>query len=195
MTDRSFLFLLGSTRAGGNTEALARAAAEHLEPGASQRWIPLAELGVPEFTDRRHDGDGAYPPAEGAARILQDATLEATDLVIASPLYWYSVSAPVKAYLDHWSGWMRVPGLDFRARLAGKRMWGVSVVSDEDFSTVDPLTGTLRRTAEYMRMDWRGALVGYGNRPGDVLADEAALAAAKTFFDPARADGARAVRF
>lgn len=189
---RSFLFLLGSARTGGNTETLARAAAEHLEPAVEQRWIHLGELGLPPFTDRRHVGDGRTPAAIGAEWTVQDATLAATDIVIASPLYWYSVSATVKTYLDYWSGWLRVPGLDFRARMAGRRLWGVTVLGADDREAAVPLTGTLRLTAEYLGMDWRGALLGNGSRPGDVDRDEQALTAAKTFFaDPSETPGIR----
>ncbi|MBO3734543.1 flavodoxin family protein [Glycomyces niveus] len=182
MPDRSFLFLLGSARTGGNTEALARAAAEHLEPEAAQRWIHLGELGLPAFTDRRHAGDGTTPFAQGAEQIVQDATLAATDIVVASPLYWYSVSASVKNYLDYWSGWLRVPGLDFKARMAGRRLWAVTAHGDGAPGVAVPLAGTLRLSAEYLKMEWRGVLLGYGSRPGDVDRDARAHAAAKTFF-------------
>jgi multimeric flavodoxin WrbA len=191
---RSFLFLLGSARTGGNTEALARHAAEHLEPAAERRWIRLSETGLPPFQDRRHTGDGRTPPAEGPEKVVQDATLAATDIVIASPLYWYSVSNTVKTYLDYWSAWLRVPGLDFKARMAGRRLWGVTVSAGEDPEDTAPLAGTLRLTAEYMRMDWRGVLLGYGSRPGDVERDEQALLAAKTFFAGAE-PAAPSVRF
>jgi hypothetical protein len=33
-----------------------------------------------------------------------------------------------------------------------------------------------------MEMGWRGALVGHGNRPGDVLKDAAAVEAARAYF-------------
>jgi multimeric flavodoxin WrbA len=191
---RSFLFLLGSARAGGNTEALARHAAEHLEPAAAQRWIRLGETGLPPFQDRRHTGDGRTPPAEGPEKLVQDATLAATDIVIASPLYWYTLSADVKTYLDYWSGWLRVPGLDFKARMAGRRLWGVTVRAGEDPEETAPLAGTLRLTAAYMRVDWQGVLLGYGSRPGDVERDEQALRAAKTFFAGAE-PGTPGVRF
>lgn len=181
---RSFLFVLGSARQGGNTESLARAAAEHLEPEAEQRWIHLGELGLPPFVDRRHVGDGITPAAEGPERVVQEATLAATDVVIASPLYWYSVTANVKTYLDYWSGWLRVPGLDFQPRMGGRRLWGVTAYADSDPERAEPLVGTLRITADYMRMDWRGVLLGHGSRPGQVLADEQALSAAKSFFAP-----------
>jgi hypothetical protein len=40
----------------------------------------------------------------------------------------------------------------------------------------------LRFTAEYMAMDWRGALIGSANKPGDVREDKRAMLAAETFF-------------
>ncbi len=56
---------------------------------------------------------------EGNERLLWEATLWATDVVIASPLYWYSVSATTKRYLDHWSGWLRVEGAPLKERMRG----------------------------------------------------------------------------
>ncbi len=179
---RRFLFLLASARAGGNTETLARRAAERLSDDVEQRWLRLSQVPLPEFEDIRHLGDGVYPAPDGYERLLLDATLDATDLVVASPLYWYSVSASTKLYLDHWSGWMRVPGVEFKKRMRGKTMWAVSVLSEEP-AQADPLVGTLRKCADYLGMRWGGVLLGYGNRPDDVLNDAAALARAETFFD------------
>jgi multimeric flavodoxin WrbA len=181
---RRFLFLLGSTRTEGNTELLARRAAEQLPGATGQRWVRLAEVPLPLFEDVRHQGEGAYPEPVGHAKSLLDATLEATDLVIASPLYWYSVSTSTKLYLDHWSGWMRVPGLDFRARMAGRTLWGVTALAGADRADADPLAGTLEKTAGYLGMRFGGVLLGNGSRPGDVLADEGSLERAKTFFTP-----------
>ncbi|MEU0396375.1 NAD(P)H-dependent oxidoreductase [Streptomyces sp. NPDC006208] len=180
--NRRFLFLLGSSRADGNTEALARLAAEQLPAGADQRWLDLSAHPLPDFVDLRHDDDSGYPAPTGHAATLLDATLDATDLVIASPLYWYSVSTSTKRYLDHWSGWMRVPGVDFKPRMAGRTLWGVSTLADADRSVADPLVGTLRNTAAYLKMQWGGVLLGNGTRPGDIHHDEQALTEAKEFF-------------
>jgi multimeric flavodoxin WrbA len=178
---RRYLFLLGSARTGGNTEELARRAAMGLPADAEQEWLRLSEVPLPTFEDIRHTGSGNYPEPDGNARRLLDATLSATDLVIASPLYWYSVSTSTKLYLDHWSGWFRVPGLDFRRRMAGRTMWAVTALSSER-SKADPLIGTLRNTAEFMGMNWGGALLGNGSAPGQVLTDGEALAESERFF-------------
>lgn len=181
--DRTFLFLLGSGRRNGNTEILARKAAENLPASVEQQWLHLMDLPLPPFEDIRHDA-GVYPQPVSNEKILFDATLRATDLVFATPLYWYSVSASTKLYLDYWSAWLRVPDAQFKARMAGKKIWVVSASSsDEDAAEMSaPLVDCLRLSADYMHMGWGGALLGRGNRVGQVLEDEVALDAARVFF-------------
>ncbi|WP_435216251.1 flavodoxin family protein [Streptomyces sp. bgisy034] len=178
---RRFLFVLGSSRSDGNTELLARRAAEQLPEGVEQQWIDLAAHPLPDFEDLRHDSDHLRP-TRGNVALLLDATLAATDVVIVSPLYWYSVSAHVKRYLDYWSGWLRTPGADFKATMAGRTLWGVTALAHEEQEVADPLIGTLSNSAAYLRMRFGGVLLGNGSKPGDVLADAEALARAKTFF-------------
>ncbi|MDC2955259.1 NAD(P)H-dependent oxidoreductase [Streptomyces gilvifuscus] len=182
MSGRRFLFVLGSSRADGNTELLARKAAEQLPADVEQRWISLADHPLPDFVDQRHDSDHVRPPAGSSAALLLDATLAATDLVIASPLYWYSVSGLTKRYLDYWSGWLRTPGIDFKATMAGRTLWGVAALAHQEAVVADPLIGTLNNSAAYMGMRFGGVLLGNGSGPGDVLNDTDALTRAKTFF-------------
>ncbi|UUU31588.1 NAD(P)H-dependent oxidoreductase [Streptomyces sp. CA-210063] len=178
---RRFLFVLGSSRPDGNTELLARAAAEQLPDDVEQHWLNLAEHPLPDFEDLRHDSDHVRPEGDNRALLL-DATLAATDLVIASPLYWYSVSAHVKRYLDHWSGWLRTPGLDFKKTMAGRTLWGVTALAHHEEEVAEPLIGTLNNSAAYLGMRFGGVLLGNGSKPGDVLRDTAALTRAKSFF-------------
>ncbi|MEU9151593.1 NAD(P)H-dependent oxidoreductase [Streptomyces sp. NPDC048417] len=179
---RRFLFVLGSSRLDGNTELLARRAAEQLPADVEQRWISLADHPLPDFVDLRRDADFVRAPAGTHTGLLLDATLAATDIVIVSPVYWYSVSGLTKRYLDYWSGWLRTPGLDFRATLAGRTLWGVAVLADHEPSVADPYAGLLHNSAAYMGMRFGGVLLGNGSARGDVLKDAEALARAKEFF-------------
>ncbi|MGN9761792.1 flavodoxin family protein [Streptomyces sp. SD31] len=179
---RRFLFVLGSSRSEGNTELLARAAAEQLPESVEQQWISLAEHPLPDFVDLRRDSDHVRPATGSAPALLFDATLAATDIVIASPLYWYSVSGLTKRYLDYWSGWLRTPGIDFKATLAGRTLWGVTALAHPETEVADPLVGTLNNSAAYLGMRFGGVLFGNGSRRGDILNDTEALARAKTFF-------------
>jgi NAD(P)H-dependent FMN reductase len=86
MTERRFLFVVGSSRAGGNTEALARLAAGQLPVGVAQSWLHLRDLDLPRFSDIGDRDEPVREPA-GAERLLLDETLDATDLVLVTPLY------------------------------------------------------------------------------------------------------------
>lgn len=178
---RRFAFLSSSARHGGNTEMLARKAAASLPAKTRQDWIHLRDVPLADFEDLRHTV-GEYPQPEGHEKLLFDATLGSTDLVFVVPLYWYSLPADAKKYLDHWSKWLRVPGADFRNRMAGKKLWGVCVLADEDPERARPVILTLEIIADYMKMDFGGVLLGNGSRPGDILADAEAMARATGFF-------------
>ena len=178
---QNFLFLTASTREPGhtgNTETLARAAANALPATAQQSWVPLAQCALPPFVDLRHT-TGSYPAPEGDAAMLLAATLTATDIVFVSPVYWFSVPSPLKTYLDQWSAWMRVPGVDFKPRMADKRLWVIATSGDRD--KAQPMFDSYRLCAEFLGMQWMGALWGKGGAPEAVMADVQALAAAKDF--------------
>lgn len=181
-SSRHFLFLLSSTRSDGNSEQLARLAARALPDSVQQTWLHLSDYVQHDFVDRRHEGEGKYARPEGAMSDLLDATLSATDLVLVTPLYWYNLPASAKLYLDHWSAWLRVPGIDFKSRLRGRNLWNVVVSADLDQSFAQPLVESLRLTAHYMEMNWQGSLIGYGNRPGDVMQDVPAIELARSYF-------------
>jgi hypothetical protein len=183
-----FLFVLGGARSGGVTEELARCAANRLPADVGQHWIRLADLPLPGFEDTRGPRPGPRPAATAGEneRLLLEATLAATDLVIASPLYWYSVSAATKLYLDYWSAWMQRPELEFRQRMSEKTLWSVSSLSSPDPADADPLVGMLRRTAGYLGMHWGGALLGRGAGSGLSGPHPAALARAERSFGPIR---------
>ncbi len=178
---RRFLFLLASTRRDGNSEQVARRAATSLPAGASATWLRLDEHPLPPFVDLRHSS--GYGDPEGTARELAEATLAATDLVIVSPVYWYSLPAVAKLYFDHWSAWMRSPALKLRERMAGKRLWVILVDSDQAHEgSAQPVLDALRRTADFMEMTLAGTLIGHGSKPGEALADATTVHEADRFF-------------
>jgi len=178
MTARHFLFIVSSARipgAVGNTEWLAREAARHLPAGATARWIHLNGLELADFDDRRHDV-GTYPMPTGDTATLLQATLEATDLVFVTPLYWYSFPNRLKRYLDHWSAWMRVEGLGFKERMQGKRVWAITTSGDR--AKTQPMFDSLKLCAEFLAMQWQPPLWGKGGAPGAIEKDADAIAAA-----------------
>ncbi|QSQ20237.1 NAD(P)H-dependent oxidoreductase [Pyxidicoccus parkwayensis] len=180
-TARNVLFLLSSAREGGNAEQLARQAAQSLPDGTVTEWLRLEEHLRQPFKDLRH-APGGYPKPGPELYALAERTLAADELVIVSPVYWYNLSSTAQHYLEHWSWWLRMTELRFRERMRGKVLSLVtSHSSDEDDSVAEPATLSLKLSADYMGMHWRGALIGHANMPGQVLSDTRALDAARDF--------------
>jgi len=180
MTERRFLFLLASARSGGNSEVLAQVAAAALPEQVAQDWQYLRAHNLPPFEDLRHAG--GYGPIEGSSAELAKLTLAATDIVFVAPLYWYGLPAAAKLCLDHWTHWMRAPGVDFKAQMAKKTLWLVMAHSGSSPEQIAPGVDTLRLTADYLNMRWGGVLLGDANAPGDIMQDEVALRNAQSFF-------------
>lgn len=175
------LFIVASTREPGvigNTEWLARRAAAALPQAGVQTWLRLNELTIPPFVDRRHTV-GVYDPPVGDLDTLLRATRDATDIVFVAPLYWYMVPAPLKAYLDHWSAWLRVPGIPFKAEMGRKSLSLVTTSGDRQ--KTQPMIDALRLCGDFLGMRWGGALWGKGGAPGAVEADEKARREAEVF--------------
>ena len=182
---RNFLFLVASTRERGqlgNTEWLAQQAAGALPEGTSQLWLHLARMTLPPFVDLRHTA-GQYPMPDGDMKTLLDATLAATDLVLVAPVYWYSLPSPLKTYIDHWSGWMRIPGVPFKASMEQKTLRLIATSGDR--AKAQPMIDSVQLCAQFLSMQWGGlngpVLWGKGGPPDAVKTDLAAAHAARNF--------------
>ncbi len=177
-----YLFLTTSTRERGhlgNTEWLAQQAAAALPAGAQQTWHALAQMQIPPFVDQRHT-TGQYPQPSGDMLTLLQATLDCTDLVFVAPVYWYSIPAPLKLYLDHWSAWMRIPGVPFKEAMAQKTLHLITTSGDRAKS--QPMIDSIALCAGFLNMHFAGVLWGKGGPPDAVRADAQALAQAQQFF-------------
>lgn len=112
-------------------------------------------------------------------KTLLDATLAASHIVWVAPVYWYSIPSPLKTYLDHWSAWMRVPGLDFKDAMGRKTLSLITTSGDRN--KAQPMIDSVALCAQFLSMTWGGALWGKGGPPGAVQADAQAVEAASRF--------------
>ncbi|SMB82828.1 flavodoxin family protein [Deinococcus hopiensis] len=174
------LFLVASARQDGNTEQIARLTAQGLPEGTGTSWVRLRDYPLPPFEDQRHTTD-VYPWPEGAAETLLDVTLAASDIAFVAPVYWYSVPTDLKRYLDEWSAWLRVPGLQFKEQMQDKHFWTIANSAGKP-EHAQPMLESLRLCAHYFGARVMGELLGNGSKPGDALNDPAVSAAAQRFF-------------
>ncbi|OQC03513.1 MAG: putative NAD(P)H-dependent FMN-containing oxidoreductase YwqN [Alphaproteobacteria bacterium ADurb.Bin100] len=137
---------------------------------------------LPPFVDLRHT-TGQYPMPEGDLKTLLDATLAATDIVLVAPVYWYSLPSTIKTCIDHWSGWLRIPGVPFKDLMTRKTLRLITTSGDR--AKAQPMMDSVRLCAEFFPMTWGGVagpvLWGKGGPPGAIEADAQAVAAAARF--------------
>lgn len=128
---------------------------------------PLVKHPLPDYDDLRHRaGHTTRPEESGNLARLFEATLAATDIVIASPVDWFSLSSRTKRYLDHWTPWLYVPDVDFRAAMAGRTLWAVTSSAGESPRGAEPLVGTLNNLAAHLQMNFGGVPVRQRHRTG-----------------------------
>ena len=138
------LTILGSSRSRGNTRLLVDAAFEQ----SQCRLIDLNELSFSDY-DYAHANrdDGFAPLAE---------TLTAHDrIVLATPVYWYSMSAMMKRFVDRLSDLVTVRKPLGRA-LAGRELYVLATSTDPALPPA--FEQTFVSTAEYLDMNWGGCL-------------------------------------
>jgi putative NADPH-quinone reductase len=96
------------------------------------------------------------PEAGSLMRQLLDQTLACTDLVFVAPVYWFRFPATLKAYLDHWSAWLRVPGLKFKAQMSQKRLWLITTYGER--AKAQPMIDSTAMCAKFLDMPLAGVL-------------------------------------
>ena len=95
------LGILGSPRRGGNSEILMRAFLEGAaEAGAEVEEIILRDLKISPCLEIYHCFKDGTCPIKDEMREIYDKLLEADVVALASPVFFYGVSAQSKAMID-----------------------------------------------------------------------------------------------
>ena len=143
---RSTLAVFGSSRRNGNTGKLIDSVASTL----NVEVVDLSEKQISPFDyEHKNRGDDFEP--------LMDRVLGFDQIILASPVYWYAVSPPMKIFIDRISDYLDLPDLLDKGRLLrGKTGF---VVCTSVYDEVSPaFLSALRETFEYLGMKFGGVL-------------------------------------
>ena len=159
------LAILGSSRADGDTARLLDAVLAHL-PDAER--VDLGALKIAPYSYmHEHAGDDFLP--------LARQMLKAKAIILASPVYWYSMSAQMKIFFDRLTDITDAPYKAIGKQLAGKTLF--TVASGGSASAPSCFTEPFSETAGYFNMNWGGILY----RPGAAALSEEDRLAARSF--------------
>lgn len=171
------LVLLGSPRKKGNTTTLARQIQKGAESaGAEVEMAYLNSLKIRPcqacYTCQKPDSSGCA--VDDDMQSLYPKLLAAEAWVIASPVYWFSMSAQTKIFMDRCFALYRE---GTKETLVGKRI--AIAMSYED---VDPFTSgcvnalrTFQDTYNYIGAEMVGMVYGRANEPGEIAKNSALM--------------------
>jgi multimeric flavodoxin WrbA len=157
--------LFASSRRHGNTGQLMDRVANELQIEV----IDLAAKSISAFDYQHRNRQDDFEPLIGHV-------LEFEQIIFASPVYWYSVSPPMKVFLDRISDLLDIPELLAQGRrLRGK---GAYVLSTSNDGAPDSAFVSLwRETFNYLGMNYRGLLHADCTEGYDPARHEEAIAA------------------
>lgn len=133
------LGVLGSPREGGNTEMLLEAALEGAaEAGARVEKVRLGALNISPCTACDGCADGVRCVLEDDMSSLYPKLEEADVIILASPVYFYGVTAQMKAFIDRAQlFWVRKFVLHYRSKKRKGAFLSVGARIRTDFAAAE----------------------------------------------------------
>ncbi|MBP5725742.1 MAG: flavodoxin family protein [Clostridia bacterium] len=162
------LILAGSPRRGGNTELLARAFAETAGQRNETELIFAADCRIYPCTgcNSCYTREGHRCFRDDDMQQIYEKLKQADTLIIASPVYFYGISAQLKALVDRLHTPMRN---DFRIRKLGLILAGAADLPD----LFDPIILQYRMILRFFRLEDAGMVLVPGVKDkGDILATD-----------------------
>ena len=144
MMKRSRLVILGSARGDGKTKKALNLALD----GIDHELVDLNQLNIQLFN---------YETAQVADDFLPliEKLVQCDDLILATPVYWYSVSAQMKIFIDRWSDLLWAHK-NLGQKLAGKNLFLVCSYGSQIPLGCASFEAPIRMLADYMNMNYGG---------------------------------------
>ncbi|MEM9591468.1 MAG: flavodoxin family protein [Pseudomonadota bacterium] len=174
------LVLSASPRRDGNSALLAEAAAMGVTEAGHDCELIYADDVLKSFLrDCRkcRKLDGTCTIEDDFGRVFLDSFLPSDAFIAATPVYWYGMSAQLKAFFDRSFCYAAAPHPDSKdvvVSMMGKRI-GLLISSEETFPTVSAsIVHQMQEYCRYTHGQFVGVVHGVGNARGDIRFDPSA---------------------
>ncbi len=169
MNEKRILILKGSPRKKGNSSILAdRVAAGAKQAGAEVESFTLQKMNIHpcKGCDACHKSESGECTTQDDMTLLFPKLRRADGIVIASPVYWFTLSAQIKACIDRWYAFETPQG----SALAGKQFALVLAYGDTDPYTSGGINAirTFQDICRYLRAQIAGIVYGSANDAGAI---------------------------
>jgi multimeric flavodoxin WrbA len=162
------LILKGSPREKGNSSTLAdQVAAGAREAGAEVETFSLQTLDIRpcDACDSCHEAGGVCVIKDDM-QTLYPRLRRAAAIVVASPIYWFTMNAQVKLCIDRWYAFDSAQGNELR----GKKFGFILTYGDTDLYTSGGINAihTYESMCRYIKAELTGMVYGSADKPGEV---------------------------
>lgn len=172
------LGILGSPRLGGNSDILLEQALQGAsEAGAQVEKIALAHKKISGCLDCDQCDDTGVCVIQDDMVEIREKILEADSIIHSVPVYFWSMTSQMKAYLDRWCAFFDAEWRWHKhiyPRMKGKGIALITVCGDRNVHTADPIVTSFKNTAEFSKMRWIGAVQASAGPKGEIEKDQRA---------------------
>ena len=173
------LIILGNTREKSNTKALAAVFADVISAkGAEVRQIPLMEKNVQTCVgcDACHSICDSFGCAiSDDMHEIADEILASDLVVLASPIYIWMPTPPLKAVMDRlyaFTKYPKFPSFDGAFNLGKKQKYAMLATCGDDPKTnCDLFDESVRRMAKFANLPYIGYLAARDNSGGNIITE------------------------
>ncbi|MCK9276059.1 MAG: flavodoxin family protein [Syntrophales bacterium] len=172
------LGIMGSPRVGGNSDILLDEALEGAGTvGAQVDKVILDRLKISGCHDCKKCNETGICIVKDDMQEIHKKILEADAIIHSCPVYFWTMPAQMKAYLDRWTAlfdaewrWHK----NYYPRMKGKRIGLITVCGDPDVHTADPIVHSFKATADMTKLNWIGVVMASAMDKGEIGKNEKA---------------------
>ncbi|MGI9542261.1 MAG: flavodoxin family protein [Cyclobacteriaceae bacterium] len=144
MSSNKKVIILGSARSHGDTRKIV----DFIREEVPMDLVDLNNKKISYYDYHHKNQSDDYIP-------LMESLVQYSTILLATPVYWYSMSAPMKTFFDRFSDLVTIRK-DLGRALQGKTLASISCSGNENLN--NSFSMPFRETAQYLDMHYKGHL-------------------------------------
>jgi multimeric flavodoxin WrbA len=172
------LGVLGSPRLGGNSDILLdQALAGAISAGAEVEKIVLCQKKISGGLNCEKCNETGICAVKDDMPEIHKKILESDAIIHSCPVYFWSMTSQMKAYLDRWCAFFDAEWRwhkEYYPKMKGKRIGLITVCGDPNVSTADPIVHIFKMTAEMTKMSLIGTVMASASARGEIAGNDSA---------------------
>ncbi len=166
------LGIMGSPRVGGNSDILLdQALAGAQSAGAEIEKVILNHKKISACQDCKKCNETGLCALKDDMVEIHQKILKADAVIHSVPVYFWAMTAQMKAYLDRWCAFFDANWTwhkPYYPQLKGKGIGLITVCSDPNVHTADSIVHSFKSTVDFTKLRWIGTVMASATEKGEI---------------------------